>query len=1166
MRPTNGEPKLSVVVPIYNVDRYLDECLASIAAQEVTDFEVIMVDDGSTDRSAEIAAAWADRDDHFRLVQQDNHGLGHARNTGTRHVNGQYLAFLDSDDVVPADSYRRMIEALDESGSDFATGNVHRYDSSGRSWQAPLYKGMAKTFEPATHVTRRPELLRDHLAHNKVFRTSFWRESGSEFPVGVLYEDVPTTIPAHVRAKAVDIVPVVAVLWRIRDQGDSSITQNRNSDASHIRDRVDGALTASRFVGEHAGQELKDEYDFLVLRRDLRWYVDLYPTVDEEYKTELFASIRRFMNQVSPQALRRVRVNLRPAYALIEAGAHDDFAEFVALRLTDRVNHIPVEARNGRAILDLRLPHDTAIPEYALDLTDELTVTTRVSDLTVADDELVIEGWACISQLPITDDNAQSISVWLESGEQRVPAALEYRRDARAASDIGASAEATGRAAFTARIPINHLKRRPKRRGLTWQAFVSVTNSGIQRSAPLQNPTAGRAERPIMKPLGRGQWLRVSWNNEGLSCRVRVESAVLSEVTASHDALDFSLRTSSRVKSGAQLRVRAGDEGKNFPVKGRSAVSRRGSSRVRVADLPGLIRNDGVADPASVTSWDVLFKASKSSSWQRLQDPVGQRDDVVALGDAELAVRRSRGATVGITLGPCTPVLTSAQWLDDGTLNLTLTASEPPVDAIVLKARLRKEQVAFPTIVAGRTLTTRLPVFALQRFGDTLPLRAGTWDIVAKVGDDLVRVRIGSDVIDDLPTEATVSGRRATLTDSKRESVCLTVDGDLSPTERGTANQERLRKTVYPSLKTTIHDAVLYETYYGKEFSESPREVFNELQARGVRLEHLVVVRDQQVIVPDGAVAVPYRSERYYEALAQSRFIVANTHLPACHAKAEGQTVLQTWHGLGTKKVGLDMDAVHFANKSYIDNIRGGETDNWDYLVSPNPFTSPILRRAFAYKGTLLETGVPRNDIFRRPDRDERAKAVKERLGIDAGKKVVLYAPTWRDNAFDGPGRYRLDLRFDVHEAAKSLGDDYALVFRKHSNVVDRLPRGNGLVVDASDYPEVQELLLITDVLISDYSTLMCDFANTGRPMLFYTYDLANYRDVLRGFYFDFENEVPGPLIMNEDDLVPAIADADRIRSDFDAKYRAFAERFCPWDDGHATGRVVDAVFGEFAS
>jgi CDP-glycerol glycerophosphotransferase len=231
-------------------------------------------------------------------------------------------------------------------------------------------------------------------------------------------------------------------------------------------------------------------------------------------------------------------------------------------------------------------------------------------------------------------------------------------------------------------------------------------------------------------------------------------------------------------------------------------------------------------------------------------------------------------------------------------------------------------------------------------------------------------------------------------------------------------------------------------------------------------------------------------------------------------------------------------------------------------LVSPNPFTSPILRRAFAFNGTLLETGVPRNDIFHRPDKSEHAALIRNRLGIDGSRKIVLYAPTWRDNLHDGPGRYRLDLRLDLYEAARKIGDDYVLMFRKHSNVIDRLPAGTGSVIDVSDYPEVQELLLVTDILVSDYSTLMCDFANTGRPMLFYTYDLANYRDVLRGFYFDFENEVPGPLITEEADIVPAILDAQNIREGYGEKYQGFVQRFCPWDDGHASGRVVDVVFG----
>jgi CDP-glycerol glycerophosphotransferase len=509
------------------------------------------------------------------------------------------------------------------------------------------------------------------------------------------------------------------------------------------------------------------------------------------------------------------------------------------------------------------------------------------------------------------------------------------------------------------------------------------------------------------------------------------------------------------------------------------------------------------------------------------------------------------------------PLLVSAHWEPEATLSLRLVGG-PDLEAVVLRAQLQEETVPFAVTSVGDEVNARLAVAGLPRFGESVPIRSGTWDVAARTASGReVPVRIGPGQLDHLPVEQVYGDRRYVLTDRRLNTLSVLVETDLSWSERGTANQHRLRTEFYPAARGPVQDVVLYESYYGKQFSDSPREIFAELRKRDPDLHHVIAVRDQQVAVPEGATGVSYRSEEYYRLLAQARYIVANTHLPSCFRRAEGQTVLQTWHGVGTKKIGLDMGAVHFANKSYVENIRNGESDQWDYLVSPNPFTSPILRRAFAYRGHLLETGVPRNDIFHRADRDARALAVKQRLGIEADRKVVLYAPTWRDNLFDGPGRYRLDLRLDLYEAVRKLGDDYVLLFRKHSNIVDRLPLGEGAVIDASDYPEVQELLLATDVLISDYSTLMCDFANTGRPMLFYTYDLANYRDVLRGFYFDFEDEVPGPLITDEADLVAAIADADAIRAEYDAKYRAFAERFCAWDDGRATERVVDAVFGE---
>jgi CDP-glycerol glycerophosphotransferase len=230
--------------------------------------------------------------------------------------------------------------------------------------------------------------------------------------------------------------------------------------------------------------------------------------------------------------------------------------------------------------------------------------------------------------------------------------------------------------------------------------------------------------------------------------------------------------------------------------------------------------------------------------------------------------------------------------------------------------------------------------------------------------------------------------------------------------------------------------------------------------------------------------------------------------------------------------------------------------------VSPNRFSTPILRRAYAVEGEMLETGYPRDDVLARPDRDVLGAEVRRRLGVPEGKRTVLYAPTYRDNVFDRRGRYRLDLQLDLALLRRSLGDDTVILFRKHHYIVDPVPTDpEGFVRDVSQYPDGTELMLAADVLVTDYSSMMFDFANTGRPMLFFTHDLDAYQDVIRGFYFDFVKEAPGPLLRTTEELAGALGDLDAVRATYADRYEAFVRRFCELDDGHASARVVERVF-----
>jgi CDP-glycerol glycerophosphotransferase len=312
-------PRLSIVVPIYNVEAYLQECLDSIAAQTMDAFECVMVDDGSTDRSAEIAEAYAAADPRFRLVHQHNQGLGAARNTGWRNVSpdSEYLAFVDSDDTLPRDAYERMIASLDRTGSDFATGNVLRLGVDGyipsRVHQEPFVQDRF-----ATHVTRLPALVRDRTAWNKVYRRRFFEESGLLYPEGMLYEDAPVSIPLHFLAKRVDVLHEPVYHWRIRQEGQLSITQRR-ADPQGLIDRVRSVELVRAWFLTHRhpnrGSHLH-AYDRNTVREELPMFFPWVCRGDRAYREAYQEHVSRLLRQIGPAHLASLTRPMRVKYQL----------------------------------------------------------------------------------------------------------------------------------------------------------------------------------------------------------------------------------------------------------------------------------------------------------------------------------------------------------------------------------------------------------------------------------------------------------------------------------------------------------------------------------------------------------------------------------------------------------------------------------------------------------------------------------------------------------------------------------------------------------------------------------------------------------------------------------------------------------------------------------
>jgi CDP-glycerol glycerophosphotransferase len=299
--------------------------------------------------------------------------------------------------------------------------------------------------------------------------------------------------------------------------------------------------------------------------------------------------------------------------------------------------------------------------------------------------------------------------------------------------------------------------------------------------------------------------------------------------------------------------------------------------------------------------------------------------------------------------------------------------------------------------------------------------------------------------------------------------------------------------------------------------------------------------------------------------MARARYWVTNSRMPLWIPKPKHTVYLQTWHGTPLKRLAADMEEVHMPETTIKEYKQGflKEASNWDYLISPNAYSTEIFKSAFQFEKEMLETGYPRNDYLYQHNNQQTIDQFKRSHGIPADKKIILYAPTWRDNQFYEKGKYKFDLDLDLAQLKESLGDNYIVLLRMHYLVAENfdLSPYNGFAYDFSNHEDIRDLYLIADILITDYSSVFFDYANLKRPMIFYVYDIEEYRDNLRGFYFDFEKTAPGPLVKTTEQVIECIKKTEEEDYALPDSFELFYEKFCYLESGQSSKRVVERVF-----
>ena len=384
---------------------------------------------------------------------------------------------------------------------------------------------------------------------------------------------------------------------------------------------------------------------------------------------------------------------------------------------------------------------------------------------------------------------------------------------------------------------------------------------------------------------------------------------------------------------------------------------------------------------------------------------------------------------------------------------------------------------------------------------------------------------------------------------------------------------ETVRYTYYYLLYKVDDKTIFFESFGGASASCSPKAIYNYLienkdykdykfiwAFKNPKKDHLIKRNKNLTIVKS-------KSKDYYKYLSKSKYWIVNSLLDLSVIKKKNQIYVQCWHGTPLKKLRCDITVTGSVLNTKEEVIKRNNLDvaKIDYFISPSKYSTEKFTSAFNLKNLnkeniIIEKGYPRNDKLINYTQND-INDIKEKLNIKTNKKIILYAPTFRDDEHKSGLGYTYKLNIDFDKLKKELGKDYVILIRAHYFIANSFDfnKYKDFVYNVSDYDDINDLYIISDLLITDYSSVFFDYAILKRPILFYMYDYKNYKTKLRDFYLDLK-ELPGPIIEKQEDLVKDIKQIDKVFNKYKEYYQTFNKKFNPYEDGKSSIRVVKEI------
>lgn len=373
------------------------------------------------------------------------------------------------------------------------------------------------------------------------------------------------------------------------------------------------------------------------------------------------------------------------------------------------------------------------------------------------------------------------------------------------------------------------------------------------------------------------------------------------------------------------------------------------------------------------------------------------------------------------------------------------------------------------------------------------------------------------------------------------------------------------------AIGTSIDNhSIIFSSYSGKNYSCSPKAIYefmiNNDQYKNYNFIWCFKEPSKYTFLKNNpnTQVIKYNSIQFFRYISKTKYWVFNYNMFNYIYPKKNQIYIQCWHGTPLKKLGNDLINKYNAMNS-IDEIHKKydcEAKKFTYFISPSNFATECFISAWNLKKMhmtekIIEKGYPRNDFLYNYKKSDVSK-IKKELKLPKNKKIILYAPTWRDDQHQSGIGYIHKNIIDFDKLQKELSSKYIVLFRAHYLIANKIDfnKYKNFVYDVSDIDDINFLYIVSDILITDYSSVFFDFANLKRPILFYMYDYDKYKNSLRDFYINL-NELPGPIIKKEQELINEIRNIDNYEKKYRNKYEKFNKKYNYLDDGYASERVV---------